>query len=124
MKTRRFKKITKNRLQECLNLIGWSIREMGNKFCVIVNQDGEIANISFWNHNGDNGLISEISIGDTRAGNIFGDKGSGSCVFVANRCRLEVRGDGNTYECVGIYPTAGDNPNILLQLYNFKNNND
>ncbi len=122
MKTeKRYTKITRKRLKECLELIGWSIKRHGNNNYYIYNNHKRATNFKFYSED-ENNVIYEISFcGDFGGGHI--NTTGGDCVFVTERCILNVFVGNNKYDCVSI--GAMESPKKVkayLQFYNHESN--
>jgi len=110
IREKRYTKITKERLDECLKAIGWSTWHAGCNMHFITNACGEHTNYRFRSENKKD-LISEI----TYEGE-FGYGGNGNCVFILKGCYLLLSKD-----CLSVMVNKAkdcDQP-AFLSFYNF-----
>jgi hypothetical protein len=118
MKSKRYRKITKNRLDECLNLINWKTVSCGCDYYVICNQYGGKTDFVFTSSNHKK-PIYDISL-DAKFGKGHEYSNGGSCIFTLKHCELYVLYEqGNDKpNCVGI--STGKKPNFgaFVQFYN------
>ena len=63
MKTKTYKKITHDRLKECLGLVGWRIRPAGCDYYNLVNQFGKNTSMSFFCEDGKQ-ILNELRLED------------------------------------------------------------
>ncbi len=95
-KVRRYKKITKKRLEECLNLVGWSIRNHGCGHYFLYNSFGKITNFVFNCQQGEeNKPLYDLRIDEFNNKKPFGETPEsyihgGICSFIFKGCDLEV----------------------------------
>jgi len=116
MRNKIYKKITKNRLDECLSLIGWKTVSCGCDRYLICNQYGGKTDFLF-SSTKHNQPIYDISV-ETQFGEGHKYSQGGSCVFILKHCELYVIYENNKPNCVGI--SIGKKPNIgaFVQFYN------
>ncbi len=100
MKVKRkiYRKITKNRLDECLALVGWSTRHYGCGYFRLINGYGNTSNFITYCRDGDeNKTLQDLKIEEFNKNKPFGDSpkdlsfvNNGILSFQLRKCLLEV----------------------------------
>lgn len=117
MKTLRYTKITRKRLRECLELVGWSIRPHGADSWRLYNPEGKISAFAFYSdYNNENSQVYDIKVDEFLSMKPFGKTKEsyvhyGLLSFSLKDCVLKVQSlskDGE-YTYVGIAPKKAKN---------------
>jgi hypothetical protein len=117
MKTKKYTKITRKRLKECLNLIGWDIKHRGTNHYCILNQYKNTTDFIFSSDDENSEIYSIWYNGKFGKGQKFSN--GGDCVFVLDNCNLQLFGENKKYTCVSIGVNIKNfNPPAFLQFYN------